>query len=176
MASILNKSAAILDFQVAHRADLTSSPQRIFVPNLVLVSQFARLVPLSALLLLLLSLQFSVRQVVPDAPQSPPHRSSSPSFPRHVHPHHYLAHILFFSSQYRPTPLQLTFLHFLGYFSHLRRPSNYFISNSVQLGGSIHTSWHPHFRHIQLIPMSLHCPFLGTAHHCWSYNRLVHSE
>ena len=51
MAAILKKSAAILDFQVAHRADLTSSPQRTFVPNLVLVSQFARLVPLSALLM-----------------------------------------------------------------------------------------------------------------------------
>ena len=50
MAAILKKSAAILDFQVAHRADLTSSPQRTFVPNVVLVSQFARLVPLSALL------------------------------------------------------------------------------------------------------------------------------
>ena len=44
----LEKTAAILDFQVAPRADLTSSPQRTFVPNLVLVSQFARLVPLSA--------------------------------------------------------------------------------------------------------------------------------
>ena len=40
--------AAILDCQVAHRADLTSSPHRTFVPNVVLVSQFARLVPLSA--------------------------------------------------------------------------------------------------------------------------------
>ena len=48
MAAILKKMAAILDFQVAHRTDLTSSPQRTFVPNLVLVSQFARLVPLSA--------------------------------------------------------------------------------------------------------------------------------
>ena len=47
----LDNMAAILDFQVAHRADLTSSPQRTFVPNLVLVSQFARLVPLSAPLL-----------------------------------------------------------------------------------------------------------------------------
>ena len=44
----LENMAAILDFQVAHRADLTSSPQRTFVPNLVLVSQFARLVLLSA--------------------------------------------------------------------------------------------------------------------------------
>ena len=44
----MKKKAAILDFQVAPQADLTSSPQRIFVPNLVLVSQFARLVPLSA--------------------------------------------------------------------------------------------------------------------------------
>ena len=33
---------------MAPRADLTSGPQRTFVPNLVLVSQFARLVPLSA--------------------------------------------------------------------------------------------------------------------------------
>ena len=44
----LQKMAAIFYFQVTHRADLTSSPQRTFVPNLVLVSQFARLVPLSA--------------------------------------------------------------------------------------------------------------------------------
>ena len=44
----LEKMAAILDFQVAPLADLTSSLQRTFVPNLVLVSQFARLVPLSA--------------------------------------------------------------------------------------------------------------------------------
>ena len=34
--------AAILDFQVASRADLLSIPMRITVPNLVLVSQFAR--------------------------------------------------------------------------------------------------------------------------------------
>ena len=44
----LEKMAAILDFQVAPLADLTSSLQRTFVPNVVLVSQFARLVPLSA--------------------------------------------------------------------------------------------------------------------------------
>ena len=48
MAAILKKTAAILDFQVAPLADLTSSLQRTFVPNVVLVSQFARLVPLSA--------------------------------------------------------------------------------------------------------------------------------
>ena len=51
MAAILKKMAAILDFQVAPLADLTSSLQRTFVPNLVLVSQFAGLVPLSAPLL-----------------------------------------------------------------------------------------------------------------------------
>ena len=34
--------AAILDFQVASRADLFSIPMRITVPNLALVSQFAR--------------------------------------------------------------------------------------------------------------------------------------
>ena len=33
---------AILDFQVANRSDLFSIPMRITVPNLVLVSQFAR--------------------------------------------------------------------------------------------------------------------------------------
>ena len=44
-----------IDFQVAHQADLTSSPQITFAPNLVLVSQFARLVPLSAPLLPLVS-------------------------------------------------------------------------------------------------------------------------
>ena len=32
--------------------------------------------------------------------------------------------------------LQPTFLHFLGYFSHLRFPSNSFIPNSLQLGDS----------------------------------------
>ncbi len=48
MAANLKTMPAILDFQVAHRADLTSSPQRTFVPNLVLVSQSARLVPLSS--------------------------------------------------------------------------------------------------------------------------------
>ena len=47
----LENTAAILDCQVAHRADVTSSPQRTFVLNLVIVSQFARLVPLSAPLL-----------------------------------------------------------------------------------------------------------------------------
>ena len=36
--------------------------------------------------------------------------------------------------------LQPTFLHFLGYFSHLRCPSNSFIPNSVQLGDSTHPS------------------------------------
>ena len=40
--------------------------------------------------------------------QTPPLRSSSPSFPRHLHHHHSLAHILFivfFSSHYTPIPL-----------------------------------------------------------------------
>ena len=39
-----------------------------------------------------------------------------------------------------PIPLQPTFLHFLGYFSHLRCPSNSFIPNSVQLGDSTNPS------------------------------------
>ena len=89
------------------------------------------------------------------------HLLSSPSIPRHLHHHHSLAYIFFFSSQYMPTPLQSTFLHFLGYFSHLRCPSNSLIPNSV--------------RHIQVLLLCLlHCPCLSTVHHCWSYNRLVY--
>ena len=75
------------------------------------------------------------------------------------------------SSQNMPIPLQPTFLHFLGYLSHLLCPSNSFIPNSVQLGDSTH----PHFRHIQLLLLCfLHCPSLSTVHHCWSYNCLVY--
>ena len=56
-------------------------------------------------------------------------------------------------------PLQPTFLDFLGYFSHLRCPSNSFIPYSVQLGESTHPSQHPHFLHIQLLLVRfLHCP------------------
>ena len=44
------------------------------------------------------------------------------------------------ASKYMPIPLQPTLLHFLGYFSHIRRPSNSFIPNSVQLGDSTHPS------------------------------------
>ena len=54
MAAILKKMDAILDFQVAHRADLISSHERTFLPNMMLVSQFAQLVPLSASLCLTL--------------------------------------------------------------------------------------------------------------------------
>ena len=43
-----------------------------------------------------------------------------------------------FSSQYHFN--LLSFLHFLGYFSHLRCPSNSFNPNSVQLGDSTHPS------------------------------------
>ena len=85
--------------------------------------------------------------------------SSSASFPafyvgsmflmRYLHHHHSLAHISdsynFYSSQCMPIPLQPTFLHFLGYFSHLHCPSISFIPNSVQLGDSTH------FYHIQLL-------------------------
>ena len=49
MAAMLKKMAAILDFQLANRTDLTSSgTQRTFVPNVMLVSQFTRFIPLSA--------------------------------------------------------------------------------------------------------------------------------
>ena len=67
--------------------------------------------------------QFSLRQGVPDVIQPPPLWSSSPSFPRHLHHHHSLVYV-FFSSHHMPIPLQPTFLHFLGYFSHVRCPSN----------------------------------------------------
>ena len=39
----------------------------------------------------------SLRQVGPGTIQSPPLRSSSPSFARHIHHHHSLAHIIFYS-------------------------------------------------------------------------------
>ena len=51
----------------------------------------------------------------------------------------YIRPIFFFSSQYMPVPLQPTFLHFLGYFSHLRCPSNSVIPNSVSLDDSTHS-------------------------------------
>ena len=44
--------------------------------------------------------QFCLRQVIPDVIHPPPLRSSSPSFPRHLHDHHSFAHIFFFASQY----------------------------------------------------------------------------
>ena len=80
--------------------------------------------PLFCPVLRVLPWQFSLRQVVPDAIQPSPLWSSSPSFPRHLHRHHSLAYVFVFSSQYMPIPLQPTFLHFLGYFFHLRCPSN----------------------------------------------------
>ena len=47
-----------------------------------------------------------------------PLRPSSPSFPRHLHHQHSLCcHLFLFSSQYRPLPLQHTFMHILRYFS-----------------------------------------------------------
>ena len=81
-----------------------------------------------------------LRQVVPDAIQPPPLWSSSPSFPRHLHPHHSLPYVFVFSSRNMPIPLQPTLLHFVGYFSHFCRPSNSFIPNSVHLGDSTHPS------------------------------------
>ena len=119
--------------------------------------------------------QLSLRQVVSDAIQPPPLWYSSPSIPRHLHRHQSIAYVFVFSSQYMPIPLLPTFVHFLGYLSNLRCPSNYFILNSVQLSDSTHPSQHPHFRHIQLILLCfLHCPILGTVHHCWSYNCIVY--
>ena len=40
--------ATILDFQMANQVDLKSNLQRITVPSLVLVSQFARFLPKNA--------------------------------------------------------------------------------------------------------------------------------
>ena len=64
--------------------------------------------------------------------------------------------------------LETTFLHFLGYLSHLRCPSNSFIPYSVQPGNSTH----PFPTHY--VFSSLQCPCLGSLHHCWFYNRFVH--
>ena len=47
--------------------------------------------------------QFSLRQAVHDTIQPPPIWSSSPSIPRHLHPHHSLAYIFVLSSHYAHT-------------------------------------------------------------------------
>ena len=52
----------------------------------------------------------SLRQVVLDVIQPPPVRSTSPSFPLHLHRHHSLAHIFFLSSQYHFNLLSCTFV------------------------------------------------------------------
>ena len=66
--------------------------------------------------------QLSLRRVVPDVIHPLALRTSSPSLPRHLYHHHYLAHTFFFSSQYTHIPLQTSFLHFLGYFSNFAIP------------------------------------------------------
>ena len=111
--------------------------------------------------------QFSLRQVIPDAIQTPPPRPSSSYFPWHLH--HCFDHIFFFSSQYMPIPPQPTSLHYLGYFSHLCCPSNSFIPYSVQF----RDSKNPHFHRMQLLLLCfLYCLCLGAVHHwlsCSSY-------
>ena len=65
--------------------------------------------------------------------------------------------ISFFSLKY--IPLQPTFLHFEGHFSHIRCPSNSLISYSIQ------QSKHLHFRHIQLLLLCvMHCTCVDTVH------------
>ena len=49
------------------------------------------------------------------------------------------------------------------------------ILSSLVIPTNDHPSLYPHFCHIQLLlSCFLHCPRLGTVHHCWSYNRLVY--
>ena len=62
------------------------------------------------------------------------------NFPRHLHPRPSFTNILFFSSQHKPISLQHTFLHYIGYFSHLRFPSVSFTHYSVQIGDSTQPS------------------------------------
>ena len=101
-----------------------------------------------------------VEPLFSDAIQPPPHWSSSPSFPRNLHHHHSLAlYIFFFSSQYMLTPLQATFLHFLGYFTYICCPSNSFIPNSIH--SSILTSSFPPHPTSSLVLSSL----LMSRHH-----------
>ena len=54
--------------------------------------------------------QLSLRQVVSGVIQPLPLRTSSPSLPRHLHRHHYFAHIVIFSSHYLPTQLTVKLL------------------------------------------------------------------
>ena len=88
-----------------------------------------------------------------------------PFFPRHQHHYHSPA---YYSSLLNTCPyhFNLYFPALFGYFVDFRCPSNSFIPNAVHLGDSTHPSYHPHFRHIQLLLLSfLHCPCLGTVHH-----------
>ena len=98
-------------------------------------------------------LKFSLHQVNPDVIQPLALRTFTPSLPPHPYQHHSIAHTMscFFSSQYITIPLQTTFLHFLGYFSHLCYPTNSFIPYSIQLGNSSHP-FPQHFV-ISLLPM-----------------------
>ena len=96
-------------------------------------------------------LKFSLRQVIPDVIQPLALRTFTPPLPPHPYHHHSLAHTCFFSSQYITIPLQTTFLHFLGYFSHLCYHTNSFIPYSIQLGNSAHP-FPQHFV-ISLLPM-----------------------
>ena len=114
--------------------------------------------------------QFSLRQVIPGAFQPPSLWSSSPAFPRNLH--HSLANIFFVSSQHMPVLRQPTFVHFLGYFSYIRGPSNSFNPYSVQLGDSTHPPQHPHFHRLQLLCF-IRCPCLGNVHLCCCYYHFV---
>ena len=74
-----------------------------------------------------------------------------------------------------PIPLPPTFLHFLGYFSHLRCPSN---SSFLILPSLVTPLIHPNILISAIFNFfscaCLHCPRLGTVYHCQSYNCLVY--
>ena len=82
---------------------------------------------------------------------------------------------MFHSSHHMPIPLQPPFLYFLRDFPHFRCPSYSFISDSVQIRNSAHTSQHSHFCDLQFIFLRhLQCPYLCSVHPCWSYHCSVH--
>ena len=102
--------------------------------------------------------------IVPSLPQAnihtvhpPPLRSYFPSPSLHIQPHHSFPKIFFVPSRDMSAPLEPSFLHFLGYFSSFRSPSNSASHHSSHLCNITYPSQHNHFSHVQLFVMCILC-------------------